>query len=100
MTDPKCPLGADCDLTVAYMAGAEDVRQTYRAQLEDAKVREGLARHEADQLRQRAEWAEARGDEMAAALNEVRPLVLGAGFAKDRYPRAWAWMMGEVGRDG
>jgi hypothetical protein len=50
MTDRKCPLGDDCDLAIAWMAGAEDVRKTYRARLEEMTVQRDMARYEADEL--------------------------------------------------
>ena len=37
MTDRTCPLGQDCDLTVAYMAGALDARRKMRGILDAAR---------------------------------------------------------------
>jgi len=38
-----CPLGEDCDLTLAYMMGAEKEKDTIKALLaENAKLREAL----------------------------------------------------------
>jgi hypothetical protein len=96
MTTRQCPLGDDCDLTVAWMAGAEDVRQTYRAKLDEAAAREGLARYEADQLRMRADAAENRCHELWMALDQLRPLVFGANRHAERYPRAVALLKGEA----
>ena len=39
MTDRTCPLGEDCDLTVAWMAGREDVRKHTRRRLAEAADR-------------------------------------------------------------
>jgi hypothetical protein len=67
MTDRTCPLGADCDLTVAWMAGAEDVRRTYRARLDEAAALEAQV--------QRAEVRARLHDDMrfrlSAALGNV-----------------------------
>ena len=96
MSDRECPLGEDCDLTVAWMAGAEDVRQTYRARLEEMTVQRDLARYEAEELRKRADFAENRYHELMMALNELRPLVFGANRHEERYPRAVAILKGEA----
>jgi hypothetical protein len=72
MTTRQCPLGDDCDLTVAWMAGAEDVRQTYRAKLDEAAAREGLARIDADAQRARATAAEAETHELRAEVERLR----------------------------
>lgn len=34
MTDKKCPLGEDCDLTIAWMAGAGRAKSAYMARIE------------------------------------------------------------------
>jgi cell division protein FtsB len=56
----KCPLGDDCDLTVAWMAGQQEARLSFAARLDEARAREGLARVDADNQRQKAEAAEAK----------------------------------------
>jgi hypothetical protein len=56
----KCPLGDDCDLTVAWMAGQQEARDIFAARLDEARAREGLARADADNQRQKAEAAEAK----------------------------------------
>ena len=61
----KCPLGEDCDLTLAYMMGAEKAK--------DLIV---VLRRENERLR--------------AALEEVRVLVFGANRSEARYPLARA----------
>ena len=39
MSDRTCPLGEDCDLTVAWMAGAEDQRKHMHGRLSEAAAR-------------------------------------------------------------
>ena len=34
MTKKSCPLGEDCDLTIAWMKGAEDARDKAKARIE------------------------------------------------------------------
>jgi hypothetical protein len=34
MTKKQCPLGEDCDLTIAWMKGAEDARDRVKARIE------------------------------------------------------------------
>ena len=60
MTDRKCPLGEDCDLTVAWMAGRQEARDSFRARINQLEVQLGLARTDADAQRARAEDAEDR----------------------------------------
>ena len=90
----SCPLGEDCDLTVAWMAGQAEARDSYRARIEDLTAQLGLARIDADQQRARAEAAGTRARDLWAAMEEVRGLVAGANHARERYPRAWAELMG------
>ncbi len=59
MSDRNCPLGEDCDLTVAWMAGQKEARDSFRARIEELKTQLGLTRIDADQQRARAEVAEA-----------------------------------------
>ena len=42
MTKKQCPLGEDCDLTIAWMKGAEDARDKAKARIEalEAKLAE------------------------------------------------------------
>ena len=43
-----CPLGEDCDLTLAYMAGAKDAKDTItRLRAENAKLRAALGKADA-----------------------------------------------------
>ena len=60
MSDRTCPLGEDCDLTVAWMAGQQEARDSFRARINQLEVQLGLARTDADAQRARAEAAEAR----------------------------------------
>ena len=74
MTDRTCPLGEDCDLTVAWMAGREEARDQFRARIEQLETQLGLARIDADQQRARAEAAEAAlqaADELAQAVDDL-----------------------------
>lgn len=44
MTDMKCPLGEDCDMTLAWMMGAERAKDTIKAQAaEIEKLRKDLS---------------------------------------------------------
>jgi hypothetical protein len=56
----NCPLGDDCDLTLAWMKGQQEARDSFRARIEELKTQVGLARIDADQQRARAEAAEAQ----------------------------------------
>jgi len=54
MSDMKCPLGEDCDLTLAWMMGAERAKDTIKAQAAEierlrAALREISERHVPDQ---------------------------------------------------
>jgi hypothetical protein len=55
----RCPLGEDCDLTTAWMAGQQEMRAHYRQRVELLETHAGLARADADAQRARAEAAEA-----------------------------------------
>ena len=65
MTDRTCPLGDDCDLTVAWMASREEARDQFRARIEQLETQLGLARIDADQQRARAEAAVAELEAVA-----------------------------------
>ena len=71
MTDRKCPLGEDCDLTVAWMAGQQEARDSFRARINQIEVQLGLSRTEADAQRARAEAAEDRSRELSHKLDEL-----------------------------
>ena len=57
MSDRTCPLGEDCDLTVAWMAGAEDQRKHMHRRMAEA----------ADRI-SALEAALAKADELAGAM--------------------------------
>ena len=59
-----CPLGEDCDLTVAWMAGKEDQRKHMRRRMAEA----------ADRI-EALEAAMAKADELARAALECHPYV-------------------------
>ena len=71
MTDRKCPLGEDCDLTVAWMAGQQKARDSFRQRIEAMTLQRDLARVDADQQRARAEAAENRSRELSHKLDEL-----------------------------
>ena len=71
MSDRICPLGEDCELTVAWMAGREEARDQFRARIEQLETQLGLARIDADQQRARAEAAENRCHELSHRLDEL-----------------------------
>lgn len=56
----KCPLGDECDLTVAWMAGQEEARDSFRARINQLEVQLGLAITDANAQRARAEAIEAQ----------------------------------------
>ena len=68
MSDRTCPLGDDCDLTVAWMAGQQEARDSFRARINQLEVQLGLARTDADAQRTRAEAAEAENARLREAL--------------------------------
>ena len=99
MTDRTCPLGEDCDLTVAWMAGAEDQRKHMRRRLAEAAARiEALEAALAEMTRRRDEWRKkAEGyDAVRLALREKvgspwpphMSRLLWAGIAADEKKRA------------
>jgi len=68
MTDPQCPLGDDCDLTVAWMAGQQEARDSFQARINQLEVQLGLSRADADAQHARAAELEAEN----AALRSQR----------------------------
>ena len=60
MPDMKCPLGDDCDLTIAWMMGAERAKDTIKAQAaEIERLRAALkqiAKYSADE--DEMDWAD------------------------------------------
>ena len=45
MTKKSCPLGEDCDLTIAWMKGAEDARDKAKARIEALEAKLAKATH-------------------------------------------------------
>ena len=106
MSEGKCPLGEDCDLTLAYMMGAEkakDAITALRAEIEGWAKRERevidaipphYLRDPPDggdvKLHEGVQRMAAENDRLRAALQEVKPLVLGANHSEARYPKARA----------
>ena len=41
MTKKTCPLGEDCDLTIAWMAGWESAKDEYKARIAAADAKAG-----------------------------------------------------------
>jgi uncharacterized coiled-coil DUF342 family protein len=78
LAERTCPLGPDCDLTVAWMAGQHEARDSYRQRIEELRTQLGLARLDADQQRQRADIAEAEAldwrAQVGALSDEVKRL--------------------------
>ena len=67
MTKKSCPLGEDCDLTLAWMMGAEDARDKAKARIaaleaEVAKLKAMLGPTALRQLELEKHLAELRGD--------------------------------------
>lgn len=91
----KCPFGDDCDLTTAWMTGAENQRKHMQARIEELAIQVKFREAESKGLRERAEIAESERHSMRDAMEEVRLLVMGASFARDRYPIAWSYYTGE-----
>ena len=74
MTKKSCPLGEDCDLTIAWMKGAEDARDRAKARIEALEAK--LAKAE-DFVRRVIRYAGNHGDDFLAekgreALLELR----------------------------
>ena len=52
MTKKTCPLGEDCDLTVAWMAGRESAKDEYKARIDEleAKLEEAATKPATERL--------------------------------------------------
>jgi hypothetical protein len=96
MDDRNCPLGEDCDLQIAWLAGAENQREHMRGRIERLETQLKFREAESDGLRERAEIAESERHFMRDALEEVKALVIGASFSRTRYPTAWRYYTGET----
>jgi hypothetical protein len=71
MTKKQCPLGEDCDLTIAWMKGAEDARKESRTRIAA----------------------------LEAALEEMRELFFECMGAQKSHPLAWEYYTGEKSGD-
>ena len=74
MSKKSCPLGEDCDLTIAWMKGAEDARDRAKVRIEALEAK--LAKAE-DFVRRAIRYAGNNGDDFLAekgreALLELR----------------------------
>lgn len=96
MTDRKCPLGEECEAQIAWLAGAENQREHMQSRIEELALQVKFREVESDGLRERADLAERERHFMRDVLEEVKVLVMGANFARDRYPNAWKYYTGET----
>ena len=60
MTKKGCPLGEDCDLTTAWMKGAEDARDKVKARIEALTEQLEAARLDAKEAEAYSVWLEAK----------------------------------------
>ena len=60
MTKKGCPLGEDCDLTLAWMMGAEDARDRAKARIEALTEQLEAARLDAKEAEAYSVWLEAK----------------------------------------
>ena len=60
MTKKQCPLGEDCDLTIAWMKGAEDARDKTKARIEALTEQLEAARLDAKEAEDYSVWLEAK----------------------------------------
>jgi hypothetical protein len=60
MTKKQCPLGEDCDLTIAWMKGAEDARDRARLRIEALTEQLEAARLDAKEAEAYSVWLEER----------------------------------------
>jgi hypothetical protein len=56
----SCPLGEDCDLTIAWMKGAEDARDKAKARIEALTEQLEAARLDAEEAEAYSVWLEAK----------------------------------------
>jgi hypothetical protein len=78
MTKKDCPLGEDCDLTLAWMMGAEDARDKTKAQIAVLTEYLEAARRDAKEAEAYAEELEGR---LAKAVEAFKKLNVGEGWA-------------------
>ena len=60
MAKKQCPLGEDCDLTIAWMKGAEDARDKAKARIEALTEQLEAARLDAEEAEAYSVWLEAK----------------------------------------
>ncbi len=78
MTKKSCPLGEDCDLTLAWMMGAEDARDKTKAQIAVLTEQLESARLDAKEAEAYSVWLEGR---LAKAVEAFKRLDVGEGWA-------------------
>ena len=69
MTKKQCPLGEDCDLTIAWMKGAEDARDKAKARIEALTEQLEAARLDAKEAEAYSVWLEGELAKVAAAFH-------------------------------
>jgi outer membrane protein TolC len=72
MTKKQCPLGEDCDLTLAWMMGADDARDKAKARIEALEAKLAKAVEALDQIAGKAPYADDPYDIARAALAELK----------------------------
>ena len=72
MTKKSCPLGEDCDLTIAWMKGAEDARDKAKARIEALEDKLAKAVEALDKIAGKAPYADDPYDIARAALEELK----------------------------
>ena len=76
-----CPLGEDCDLTVAWMAGRESAKDEYKARTEKLDAKLDAAREEG--RREEREACYQRAYEYGCVWQELRGLALNSSCPED-----------------
>jgi outer membrane protein TolC len=71
MTKKDCPLGEDCDLTIAWMSGAEDARDRAKARIAALEAKLAKAVEALDRIAGKAPYADDPYDIARAALKEL-----------------------------
>jgi hypothetical protein len=72
MTKKQCPLGEDCDLTIAWMSGAEDARDRAKARIAALEAKLAKAVQALDRIAGKAPYADDPYDIARAALAELK----------------------------
>ena len=78
MTKKDCPLGEDCDLTLAWMMGAEDARDKTKARIAVLTEQLESAQLDAKEAEAYSVWLEGR---LAKAVEAFKKLNVGEGWA-------------------